>query len=73
MPKGAGWKTSMVPRVSVMSMGMSMVSRVSMMLEGMPGKTVGRDRSKGLSRKLLVGNSAIYFSPPSPLSGGGWI
>ena len=39
MPKGAGWKTSMVPRVSMISM----VSRVSMMLEGVSDEMVGRD------------------------------
>jgi len=40
MPKGAGWKTPMVPRVSMMSV----VSRVSIIPEGMPEEMVGRDR-----------------------------
>jgi len=39
MPNGAGWKTSMVARVSVMPM----VSRVSIMLEGMPDEMDGHD------------------------------
>ena len=39
MPKGAGWKTPMVARVSVMSM----VPRVSIMLEGMPGEMDSHD------------------------------
>jgi len=40
MPKGAGWKTSMVSRVLMMSR----VLRVSMMPEGMPDEVVGRVR-----------------------------
>ena len=40
MPKGAGWKTPMVPRVAVISM----VPRVLVMLEGMPDEVVGHDR-----------------------------
>ena len=40
MPKGAGWKTPMVSRVSMMSM----VSRLSIISEGMPDGIVGRDR-----------------------------
>jgi len=39
MPKGAGWKTPMVTRVSVMSM----VPRVSIMPEGMPGEMDSHD------------------------------
>ena len=39
MPKGAGWKISMVTRVSVMSM----VSRLSIILEGMPDEMGGHD------------------------------
>ena len=38
-PKGAGWKTSMVPRVSMMSM----VPRLSAISKGMPDKMVGVD------------------------------
>ena len=40
--KGTGWKTPMVPRVSMTSM----VSRVPVMLEGMPDEMDGRDREK---------------------------
>ena len=39
IPKGAGWKTSMVAWVSMMSM----VPPVSIMLEGMPGEMGGHD------------------------------
>jgi len=39
-PEGAGWKTSIVPRVSMMSM----VPRVSVMSEGMPDEMVGLDQ-----------------------------
>ena len=39
MPKGARWKTSIVARVSMMSMA----SRVSIMLEGMPDEMDGHD------------------------------
>ena len=49
MPKGAGWRTSMVPRVSVMVPRvsvMSMVSRMSVMLEGIPDEMAGRDRQE---------------------------
>jgi len=38
MPKGAGWKTPMVPRVSMMPMA----SQVSMMPERMPVEMAGR-------------------------------
>ena len=38
-PKGAGWKTSMVARMSTMPV----VPRVSMMLEGMPDEIGGHD------------------------------
>jgi len=40
MPKGAGWKTPMVPRV----LTMPVVSRVLMMSEGTPEGVVGGDR-----------------------------
>ena len=39
MPKGAGWKTSMVAQVSMMSV----VSRASIILKGMPGEMGGHD------------------------------
>jgi len=48
-PKGTGWKTPVVTRVSVVSM----VPRVSVMSEGMPDKIVGLDqheKSKCASR-----------------------
>jgi len=40
MPKGAGWKTPVVTRMSMMPV----VSRVSVMSEVIPGEMVGRDR-----------------------------
>jgi len=39
MPKGVGWKTSMLARMS----RMPMVSRVSIMLEGKPDEMDGHD------------------------------
>jgi len=40
--EGVGWKTSVVPRVSMISM----VSWVSKMLEGIPDETAGRNRGR---------------------------
>jgi len=39
-PEGAGWKTSMVPRVSMMPV----VPRVSVMLERMPDEIAGKSK-----------------------------
>jgi len=66
IPKGAGWKTSMVSRVSVMSM----VSRVSMMSEKNPNEMVAlepcryeNDRresgAKALRNEVQKGSSKI--------------
>jgi len=50
-PEGVGWKAPMVPRVSMMSM----VSRVSVMSEGMPDEMVGLITSMLLLESRISG------------------
>ena len=64
MPKGAGWKISMVTRVSVMSM----VSRLSIILEGMPDEMGGHDhflsiRNRGADGEIRGVEGAVTPMP----------
>ena len=66
MPKGAGWKTPMLPRVSIMPV----VSRVSMVSEGMPDEMGGRDRSS-VVRAIAYRCVCHEFLYQNPISGSG--
>ena len=65
MPKGAGWKTSMVAQVSMMPMEL----RVSIMLEGMPDEIDGHDhaflsiRNPGTDAEIRGVEGAVALIP----------